>query len=182
MTTDPVIDHVIYRVHDLDEGAARFLEQYGLASVVGGRHPGHGTANRIIPLGSDYLELVSVVDPDEAAGSAFGTKVLEAAEGWLAVAMRVDRLEDHIEADDEIVAMTRRRPDGVELAWRLAHFDRFLDDDAPFLIEWLVPVELLPGAATAPHRIEPVGVVRIDYGDGISAVTVALADGTELVI
>ncbi len=180
--TDLVIDHVIYRVRDLAEGAARFLDHYGLASLAGGRHPGHGTANRIIPLGPDYLELVAVVDPDEAAGSAFGTKVLDSAEGWIGVAMRVARIEDHVEPGDEIIAMTRRRPDGVELSWRLTHFERFLNDEGPFLIEWGVTDDLLPGTATARHRVDPTGVAKIEYADGITAVVVALADGGELVI
>jgi hypothetical protein len=40
--------------------------RYGLASIEGGRHPGWGTANRIIPLGDAYIELVTVVDDEEA--------------------------------------------------------------------------------------------------------------------
>jgi Glyoxalase-like domain len=43
--------------------------------VAGGRHPGWGTANRIVPLGETYLELVAVVDEAEAAQSAFGRRV-----------------------------------------------------------------------------------------------------------
>lgn len=46
-----MIDHLIVCVGDLDEAARSFKDRLGLNSVEGGRHPGHGTANRIIPLG-----------------------------------------------------------------------------------------------------------------------------------
>ena len=35
-------------------------------SLPGGEHPAWGTANRIVPLGPDYLELIGVADPDIA--------------------------------------------------------------------------------------------------------------------
>ena len=56
------IDHVLYAVRDLDEAASRLATEWGLATSDGGRHPGHGTANRIVPLGSDYIELIAIVD------------------------------------------------------------------------------------------------------------------------
>jgi Glyoxalase-like domain len=66
------LDHVLIAVADLN-GAARDLEsRHGLASVERGRHAGWGTANRIVPLGETYLELITVVDEAEAAASAFG--------------------------------------------------------------------------------------------------------------
>src|SRR5437764_15398189 len=61
------IDHVVWGVEDLDRAAAGVRERHGLASVPGGRHPGWGTANRIIPLGPSYLELLAVADAAEAA-------------------------------------------------------------------------------------------------------------------
>jgi hypothetical protein len=59
------IDHVVYAVRDLDAAAERFRRAYGLGSVAGGRHAGWGTGNRIVPLGDQYVELISVVDPEE---------------------------------------------------------------------------------------------------------------------
>jgi hypothetical protein len=50
------LDHVIVMVQDLDAAARRCYEATGLASVAGGRHPGHGTGNRIVPLGGSYIE------------------------------------------------------------------------------------------------------------------------------
>lgn len=66
------IDHLIVCVGNLDEAANNFKERLGLSSVEGGRHPGHGTANRIIPLGGCYIELLAVVDPSEAKNSTAG--------------------------------------------------------------------------------------------------------------
>ena len=56
-----------------------------------------GTANRIVPLGSSYLELVAVVDPGVAAASSFGRWVGDGATdagrlvGW---AVRTSELDD----------------------------------------------------------------------------------------
>ena len=83
------LDHVAYAVRDLDETAVRFREEHGLDSVAGGRHVGFGTANRIVPLGDQYIELVGVVDRAEAEVSPFGRSVLERTaerDGWLLIA------------------------------------------------------------------------------------------------
>ena len=61
------LDHVVYAAGDLDEAALRFRESFGLDSLEGGRHDRGGTANRIVPLGRQYVELVTVVDPEAAA-------------------------------------------------------------------------------------------------------------------
>src|SRR5436190_2107644 len=74
-----VVDHVLLPVRDLDEAAARLEREQGLLAVGGGRHPGLGTANRIVPLGLQYLELIAVVDETEAAASRLGRRVAAAA-------------------------------------------------------------------------------------------------------
>ena len=66
------LDHVLFAVPDLDEAAAQLKRRYGLGSVEGGRHPGWGTANRIVPLARTYIELIAVVDDAEAAEAPFG--------------------------------------------------------------------------------------------------------------
>jgi hypothetical protein len=66
------IDHVIYATADLEVAAARLEGELGLPALVGGRHEGLGTHNRIVPLGGGYLELLAVADPAEAAGSRLG--------------------------------------------------------------------------------------------------------------
>ena len=73
------LDHVLIAVADLATAGREIEARYGLVSIEGGRHPGWGTANRIVPLGDAYLELVTVVDEAEAARSSFGSWVAEAS-------------------------------------------------------------------------------------------------------
>src|SRR5215207_9916929 len=75
------LDHVVYAVPDLDDAAVRVREKFGLDSTEGGRHERWGTANRIVPLGDQYLELVAAVDEPMAVETAFGRGVLERAAG-----------------------------------------------------------------------------------------------------
>src|SRR6478672_8078845 len=116
------IDHVILPVRDLGLEAAELEARYGLASVEGGRHPGWGTANRIVPLGDSYLELIAVVDPAEADRSTFGRWVGGAARGLpLGWAVCTDRIGDEAaRLGLEIVAGARDRSDGTRLSWKLA--------------------------------------------------------------
>jgi hypothetical protein len=82
-----MIDHLLIATGDLDAAAAA-AERLGLPVAAGGRHPGWGTANRIVPLGDAYLELVAVVDPAEAATSGFGSWVAAAPPGPMGWAVR----------------------------------------------------------------------------------------------
>jgi hypothetical protein len=75
------IDHVIWATADLDDAAERLERSHGLRAEGGGRHDGMGTHNRIVPLGSGYLELLAVADAEEAAGSALGRAVTERLAG-----------------------------------------------------------------------------------------------------
>ena len=160
-------DHVIMVSNDIQSAAARLLATHGLASVEGGRHDGMGTANRIVPLGRSYLEIIGVLDEQQARTSALGRWVAShAAEGdrLIAVCLRTDSL-DEIAArlGEEPVAMTRTRPDGVVLRWRMVGFDRMLADPGqPFFITWEVAPGLHPGVAPASHRIRPGGIEWVE--------------------
>ncbi len=67
----------IILVEDLDVARQRMTSQ-GFAVEDGGRHPGRGTANLIVPFGEEYLELLAVVDGREAGASRQGRPVLDA--------------------------------------------------------------------------------------------------------
>jgi hypothetical protein len=97
------IDHVIYATADLDAAAARVESELGLSAVPGGRHAGHGTHNRIVPLGGGYLELIAVIDPHEAAdspmGSAIQARLTEQGDGlfaWVIVLEGVEQFADRL--------------------------------------------------------------------------------------
>jgi 2-dehydropantoate 2-reductase len=78
LSAAPELDHVLVAVSDLTAAAEEIEGRHGLPSIEGGRHRGWGTANRIVPLGDAYLELVAVVDETAAAKSTFGRWVLAA--------------------------------------------------------------------------------------------------------
>jgi Glyoxalase-like domain len=145
------LDHVVYAVPDLDEAAVRFREEFGLDSTEGGRHERWGTANRIVPLGDQYLELVAALDEPMAAETAFGSSVLERAAGgggWFTMAAVADDLEGVASRLGlEVGSGSRTRPDGQTVRWRMVG----LDDPRreawmPFFLIWDISDELHPGA------------------------------------
>ena len=163
------MDHVVYAVGDLDEAAVRFREGHGLDSVAGGRHERWGTANRIVPLGDEYLELIAAVDGDAAAASRFGRAVIERADaggGWVTFAVATDDLEaTAARLGLEITAGSRTRPDGTILRWRGAGLeDPRREPWMPFFLAWDVPDELRPGRARAGHGVRARGIAWVEVG------------------
>jgi hypothetical protein len=151
------IDHAVFAVRDLDTAAARWDRDHGLASAAGGRHPRWGTANRIVPLGPDYLELISVVEPEVAADTVLGRALLRlTADGdrWFSLCLS----DDDIEATAarlrlSVEAGTRTTPEGTELRWRGAGIDAEERELwLPFFIAWDVPPGLHPGRTLPRSR------------------------------
>ena len=163
------VDHVIVIVEDLDAAARRYYEQQGLASVAGGCHAGHGTANRIVPLGSSYIELMAVVDRNEAASSPVGSwverRLVEVGEAPVALCLRTDDIEAAARRTGRKPRrMTRTRPDGVELEWQLVALDAALAEGLPFFIQWYVDDVDHPGRAIVEHRCAAVGIDWVELG------------------
>jgi len=167
-----VFDHVVYAVADLDEAGVRFSDEFGLGSVEGGRHPGFGTANRIVPLGTAYIELIAVIDQEEALATDFGVLIDQqagAGGGWVGYALRADRLEDHLGEGEPIVDMSRKRPDGTLMEWRLSRLAEMVSEKRwPFLIEWGDDIDGLPGATPAAHATSPTGIRWLEVGGEIA--------------
>jgi hypothetical protein len=171
-----VTDHVLVAVADLEAGARWIESEYGLRAVPGGRHPGAGTANMIVPLGSAYLELIGIVDPEEAARSQTSVRITRAlAENrkFATWAARTDNLEAlrrqllaagwQLEAPRE---GSRVRGDGVVLRWRT----QFLAPPGapsvlPFVIEWSIPRGTHPGQMPADHPSRAQGIRSVRLGD-----------------
>ena len=164
------VDHIVYAVGDLEVGAARFRDEFGLGSVVGGRHPGWGTTNRIVPLGGsgqEYVELVAVVDREEAAASEFGRAVTDAVDsgqrlvGWAIATDDLHGIASRLSL--QLTRGSRTTPDGSTLRWQLAGVAHALSTGAlPFFIQWDGPSGLHPGAAVAEHDVEPRGIAWIE--------------------
>lgn len=163
------IDHVIILVEDLDAAARRYHEEKGLASLPGGRHPGHGTANRIVPLGSSYLELMAVVDRVEADSSPLGSwverRLVNGGDWPAALCLRTDDIEGVARrTGHQPLLMHRVRPDGVRLEWCLVALDAALSEGLPFFIQWFVDDVDHPGRALVEHHAAAIGIDWVELG------------------
>ncbi len=141
------VDHLLIATDDLDAAAAA-IGRLGLPVAAGGRHPGWGTANRIVPLGDAYLELVAVVDRAAAAANVFGRWVAAAAPGPLGWAVRSDDLDATARRLGlDVQAGSRAAADGRVLRWRTAGLERAAAEPTlPFFIAWDAGTPF-PGAA-----------------------------------
>lgn len=158
------LSQVIVGVADLNLAADRFRAM-GFDVLDGGIHPGVGTANRVIPLGAQYIELLGVVRPDQARQNGYGRSLLRAtADGDRLVrwSLRTDDIQDL--ADRLGISVERRsrvRPDGEVLTWRAAGLDVALADATlPFFMQW-DRHEQYPGAMSAAHENCARGVTHL---------------------
>jgi len=156
------IDHVLFAVDDLPAAAEEIEARHGLSSIEGGRHPGWGTANRIVPLGDAYLELVTVVDQTEAAQSPFGSWVASVAGtlagpfGWAVRTHHLDDVADRLGLS--VSRGSRLDRSGKRLRWQSAGIEQAaLEPPLPFFIEWQAGTPL-PGSA---RRADALGALAI---------------------
>ncbi|MYI86020.1 MAG: VOC family protein, partial [Dehalococcoidia bacterium] len=157
-------DPVLLATADIHPTALRLEHDHGLASLPGGRHEGHGTGNRIVPLGDAYIEIMGIVDEEQAAASPMGAWLREqtaAGDRVAALCLRTDATGFDAVAERlrlRPLPMSRDAPGGVTLSWRLAGLgDAMGDPSRTFFIDWQVPPEHHPARGVAPHRVEPAG-------------------------
>lgn len=177
-----MIDHVVYAVPDL-----ALADDLGFSLSPGGPHIGLGTRNLLANLGGGaYLEVIGP-DPDQPVPEGprpFGIDELTAPK-LVAWAVRVENIDDVVERakaqgydPGPVMAMSRRRPDGVLLEWQLTPP---VAGVLPFLIDWGTtphPTGSLPGglelhSLTASHPdsakvhrgLEALGE-QLDVGQG----------------
>ena len=159
---------MLIAVVDLAVAAREFESRWGLASVEGGRHPDWGTANRIVPLGQIYLELIAVVDPGTATTQGLGRWVATNATpsgrplGW---AVRTDELDEvAFRLGLAVSSGSRVTPSGEALRWRSVGLDRAITESSlPFFIEWGAGV-VLPGTTPISHPAESVEISELHVG------------------
>lgn len=181
------VDHLILCAPDLSQGADEIRRSIGASSVEGGRHVGFGTHNRIVPLGANYLELLAVADPAEALGNSFGAWATERSlvpVGVDALCLRVPDLDDVCERlGISATPMSRGRPDGVELSWRVAGIEETVNRGLPFFIEWAIPEAYMPGMMPVDHLNGPISLTSITVSGDASFLTdwIGEAPGVEVV-
>jgi hypothetical protein len=190
------IDHLVIAVRNLDDAAAELEARVGLATTGGGRHPALGTENRLAWLGDSYVELISIVDPDVAAGSWLGAPTIAALQrggGLAAWAIATDSIDADVAGlrvngagYSDPVDGARERPDGRLVRWRLAT-GRHVGPTEPFLIEhdprsaeWTAQDR----AARSDERHPVGGRVRLESlelpVESVTAATQALARTADL--
>jgi glyoxalase-like protein len=152
----PVVDHLLVATTDLDAAAAA-AGRLGLPVSAGGRHPGWGTANRIVPLGEAYLELIAVVAPAETPASPFGRWVAASRPGPMGWAVRVEDIDaTATRLGLDLVPGSRAAPDGRRLRWRTAGVERAAAEPSlPFFIAW-EPGAPFPGEGGAGLEVERI--------------------------
>ena len=146
-----------------------FESRYGLAAVAGGRHPGVGTANAIVPLGgAQYLELIAVVDEAEVQRDPLRRRLLDLVRDgqtfgtWVLRAETLDNL-DEVVPIGAVVDGSRARPDGTQLTWRSAYpRDMLSGTGLPFFITWASAEH--PGDGPVRRRVERVTVEDSEDG------------------
>src|SRR5438445_10211776 len=169
-------DHILIAVTDLAAGARWLDAEFGLRALPGGRHPGAGTANMIVPLGAAYLELIAVVDPEEAATAPTSVRITRAvAEGrrfatWAVRTGDLGALREHLQQAGwklpEPNQGSRLRPDGVTLRWRTQFLAPLGESSVlPFVIEWSLPPGMHPGEMAVDHPSGARGIRRARLGD-----------------
>lgn len=163
------IDHVLLASRDMTATAERIYDEHGLASADGGRHPGWGTGNRIVPVGEgQYLEIIGIADIDEARTSPFGQYVLSLTQdgdrlmGWCVRPDDLDATAKRLGL--EPVPGSRARPDGVEVGWRLAGMPEAMAEPwLPFFIAW-DDMAVHPSRTPVAHTVRPLGFARVEAG------------------
>jgi Glyoxalase-like domain len=149
-----LIDHLVYATPDLDLGIATIERLLGVRATAGGRHPGAGTCNALVALGpGTYLEIVGPdrTQPQPEQPRWFRIDEIDAPRlvTWAAKVDSIDQVSRKARrlgvGLGGIVAGSRRRDDGVVLAWRYTNPRTIVADGIiPFLIDW----------GTTPHPSE----------------------------
>jgi len=139
----PMLDHILLGCNDLQRGID-FVEQHtGVRAAFGGVHPGRGTQNALLSLGTRrYLEIIAP-DPQQNASAELASMLKKLTEprlvGWAAHPGDIQVLAADLAKAGIAEGPTpgsRKRPDGNVLHWKTLN----LKDDAngllPFFIQW----------------------------------------------
>jgi hypothetical protein len=172
------LDHLVLATPDLAATVADFARRTGVAPAPGGAHVGRGTRNFLVSLGgARYLEIIG---PDQEqsepdAPRPFTVDELASARTvtWaisppdLDVAVETSRARGY--DPGTVRPMSRRRPDGTLLEWRLTDGDtQHPSGLVPFLIDWgasvhptatglpVTPLLELSASAPDPDEIRPL--------------------------
>lgn len=206
----PVLDHLVLATPTLEATADRLAGLLGVTPVPGGSHVGRGTRNILLglgggPGGGSYLEIIGVdqEQPAPAQARPFGVDDLDGERlvTWAVRVQGIDALCAQAVAagydPGPVASMSRRRPDGVLLAWRLTSPPVAPVSVVPFVIDWADsphPADSLAGGCSlvdlraehprAEHpRADDIGLqlsalgLSLPVGEGRAAALIAVIEG-----
>lgn len=165
---DRGLDHLVYATPHLDRSVGELEALLGVRAAYGGAHPGWGTRNALLGLGPGaYLEVIGP-DPDQPDPLRSRPFLIDdLSEGRLVTwayrhpelegtRSELSRLGFHL---GPVHAMSRERPDGRVLAWRLTLPETLPGGGVvPFLIDW--------GATPHPSTSAVAGCTLIELRAG----------------
>ena len=160
------LDHLLFGVPDLSEGMALVHSRLGMAPVLGGKHPGVGTHNALLSLGSGtYLEIIAP-DPSQNVPDQdlpYGLAGLKAPKliTWAVCPANWKNHSRQIKlwgVETRLREGFRASPDGKQFRWRSIQLvppvkveGHDLTGLMPFAIEWQSAQH---PAASAPGKLQ----------------------------
>ncbi|MBY0393783.1 MAG: VOC family protein [Novosphingobium sp.] len=180
------LDHVALAVRDLDAADRLLRERYGLGSVEGGAHPQWGTANRIVPLGPHFIEVVGVTDVALAASNPVGRIILEQTKDgdrFVGVCLNTDDKEGIARQIGSAWVEGSRDTAGGRLTFRSAGIERSIMEGAgwPYFFEY-DDAGLRSGLGDPRHQITPLGIARVVLGQDAQRLRTYLGGDVERVV
>jgi hypothetical protein len=137
------LDHIILGCHDLDAGVEFVYQRTGVRAAAGGVHPGAGTKNALLSLGTlRYLEIIAP-DPLQPASTDprhVANLKSPALVGWALHRHDLNKFASILQ-DGGVECVgpkpgSRARPDGTTLNWASLTLKDDNDGVLPFFIEW----------------------------------------------
>lgn len=137
------LDHILLGVSDLDRGIAWIEQRTGVRALYGGVHPGRGTRNALLALGTRcYLEIIAP-DPKQPVGDVSRNlvdlhepKLFNWAVHTNDIAQAAQRAIHAGFKIDGPAEGSRTRPDGKVLRWKACRLQDDRGGLLPFFIEW----------------------------------------------
>ncbi|MDQ0272488.1 VOC family protein [Cytobacillus purgationiresistens] len=143
-------DHLVHFVKDPLQ-TMKVLKDIGLHAVEGGRHESYGTYNSLSYFDLSYIEIIGVFNQElveEAAGIEYSLRESfvhnNYSEGLTRVAIRTEDIEADAKRFRDLglevngpLPLSRKRPDGKLITWRLLYIgSKDHDLEMPFFIQW----------------------------------------------
>jgi hypothetical protein len=140
----PLLDHILLGCDDLDRGIAFVEQNLGVRAAFGGVHPGAGTQNALISLGTNrYLEIIAPDPKQPATADVRDLRRLTedpVIVGWAAHHADLDTLARRLRKQgldlEGPLPGSRKRPDGRVLTWKTMRLKSDPTMLLPFFIEW----------------------------------------------